>query len=626
MHNFEAKKREILDRVDILGVVTEHVSLKHRGKRWVGLCPFHSEKTPSFTVTPDLGLFKCFGCGKGGDVFSFVQYRENVPFIEAMQVLADRAGVDLVHAKGTGNGGPTRASLARVNDWALRFFRANLLDESTGRSAREYLASRQVSDETQKSFKLGLALDGYTSLCNAAKRGGIDQSLLLAADLVRQSEGGRVYDTFRSRLMFPIQDPTGRVIGFGGRTLTDDPAKYLNTRQNLLFDKGRNLYGVNLARDAISRKGQAVIVEGYTDCTAAHQAGFLETVATLGTALTESQVDMLRRYCDEVVLLFDSDDAGEQAAERALLVALPRCIKVRMARIPEGKDPSDYLAGAGREAFSDVLNRAIGALEFKWIQTRRRFSGDGSDAGRRDAVLDFLKVIAEAGKTKALDAIQRGLMVNQVAHLLQIDRREVDRLLTGLQRTSSVGRPEEIPGAVSRRHSLPTEEQAAWAHLLEVVLNEPGVLESVNDMPDVARIASQRDRRIAKNVMELAQQVGEFRLIDVLGRCSDPSDAERIEELARRGAAKGNYVTNLEVALERIRRASSDKEMELGKKKYTDAETEPASSDGVEGRFRTFVSGAREHRHFIPRGRRRDANSTGVDRDPADDLAKMEQP
>ncbi|GAG39517.1 unnamed protein product, partial [marine sediment metagenome] len=247
--DFELKKGEILSRVDIVDVVSESVALKQRGKRWVGLCPFHSEKTPSFTVTPDLGLFKCFGCGKGGDVFSFIQYRENVPFIEAMQILADRVGVDL-DRKGSGDpssGGPTRADLARINDWAVGFFRRNLLASETGRSAREYLRGRNVADATAESLKLGLATDSGASLLEAATRAGVHRSLLLAADLVREGDRGRAYDTFRHRLMFPIRDATGRTVGFGGRTLGDDRAKYINTRQNGLFDKGRNLYGIDLA-------------------------------------------------------------------------------------------------------------------------------------------------------------------------------------------------------------------------------------------------------------------------------------------------------------------------------------------------------------------------------------------
>ncbi len=554
MHDFESKKRQILGRVDLLDVVSEHVNLKRRGRRWVGLCPFHTEKTPSFTVTPELGLFKCFGCGKGGDIFSFVQSRENVSFMEALKILADRAGVELEHVQRGPSGEPNRAELAKVNAWAERFFRSCLLSDAIGRQAREYLQSRQVIEATAERFGIGLATDGGPGLREAAGRAGIDLNHLRAADFVRGDEGGRVYDTFRNRLMFPIRDATRRVIGFGGRTLTDDRAKYLNTRQTVLFDKGRGLYGIELARDTITARRRAIVVEGYTDCIAAHQAGFTETVATLGTALADAQVDLLRRYCDEIILLFDSDQAGEAAADRAIRVALPRCVAVRLARIPEGKDPSEFLSRAGSERFSDVLNRAVDALEFKWSQARARFDGDTSDAGRREAILDFLRVIAEAFRGGAVDAIRRGQLGLQVAHLLHMEVGEVNRLIGRLQ------------GKGARGGSRPTgtvpvnKEHAAWVTVLEVLLNEPALSEAVADLSKPQDIVDERDRRIIGIVRGLARESGEFGLADALARGEDGADAERIEELARRGAIRGNYARTLEVAVERIRRISADRD------------------------------------------------------------------
>ena len=234
MHSFESKKREILDRVDIVDVVSEHVSLKRRGRSWVGLCPFHNEKTPSFTVSSERGTFKCFGCGKGGDVFSFVQTRENVAFMDAFRILADRAGVELIQASGTAASGPSRSDLASVNAWGTKFFRARLRHETIGASARHYLDGRGISAESAERFCIGLAANGLPDLRSAAEQAGIDVKMLIAADLIRKSEDGRTYETFRDRLIFPIRDATKRVVGFGGRTLVDDRAKYLNTRQTSL--------------------------------------------------------------------------------------------------------------------------------------------------------------------------------------------------------------------------------------------------------------------------------------------------------------------------------------------------------------------------------------------------------
>jgi DNA primase len=604
LRDFEEKKRQILARVGILDVVSQHVAMKRRGQRWVGLCPFHAEKTPSFTVSPEHGTFKCFGCGKGGDVFSFVQLRENVPFPEAMRMLADQAGIVLDHGSGKdgGSGGPSRTDLAKINAWAAGHFRAQLLHESVGRSAREYVSRRNLSAATAERFGLGLAPDSPGSLSEAARRAGVDSPLLLAADLVRQSERGQYYDTFRNRLMFPIRDATGRVVGFGGRTLGDDPAKYINTRQTALFDKGRGLYGIDLARKSAVERGRAIIVEGYTDCLAAHQAGFTETVATLGTALTESQVELLRRYCEQIILLFDSDEAGDAAAERAIRTAVPRCVTVRLARIPEGKDPAEFLGHGSATEFSDLLNRSVEALEFKWHQTRRRFEGDASGTRRREAVLDFLRIVAEAVDAKAIDAIQRGLLVNQVAHLLRMDRIEVDRLLVHLSPRRGSGGAQAKGQAVGQlRRASRDAEQVAWTRVLEALLSEPGAGDSVDGLPDATRIADQRDRRIAMIVFELVPKPGGFCLADVLGRCGDAADAERVSELACRGAALRDHRATLRLALARTRRAGQESELEESKQRLLEAAGRGSSVLGGTDCREIVSDGVRQHTHFAPR-------------------------
>ena len=606
MRDFEQVKRQILDRISIQDVIAEHVTLKRRGVRWVGLCPFHSEKTPSFTVSPERGLFKCFGCGKGGDVFSFVQLRENVSFMEAMRQLADRAGIDFrdtAQRSPSAPGEASRTDLAKVNAWALQFFSKNLHAESVGGSAREYLRGRGFSDATIARFGLGLAAEGGPSLRSAAASAGFGDAMLVAADLLRKDEeSGRVYETFRSRLMFPIRDATGRVVGFGGRTLIDDKAKYLNTRQTALFDKGRNLYGIELAREAIASRRRAIIVEGYTDCMACHQAGFTEAVATLGTALTEAHVDLLRRFGEEIVLLFDSDAAGEAAADRAIALALPRCVKVRLGRIPDGKDPSDFLGRASAADFSDVLNRAVEALEFKWLKTHERFRIDSSDVRRREAVLDFVRVVGDAVNTSAVDAIQRGLLVNQIAHLLRIESGEVSRLMSGSRPSRGDQAAAENQGAVPRCSAAPRDaEQAVWTHLLEVLLNAPDLLGMVDPGADPTRIADPRDRRIATALFDAQRHEGALSLADVFARCHDPADAQRVTELVERGAARGNFEGTLRLALERLAETVRGGVAQAGKQRLLDAAAteNPSPEDSVAGR--TLNDAVSEHRHFAGR-------------------------
>lgn len=598
MRGFDSHKQSILDRVSLFDVVSEQVTLRRSGRRWVGLCPFHVEKTPSFTVNPELGFFKCFGCGKGGDLFSFVQFRENVPFIEALRMLADRAGVELEPPRTTDTPTVGRADLAKVNAWAERFFRRNLTDLPGGREVRDYVEQRGISPEMAERFSLGLATDGEPSLAAAAAKAGFAPAQLIEADLLRAGEDGGVYDTFRQRLMFPIHDAMGRVVGFGGRTLVDHRAKYLNTRQNTLFDKGRSLYAVDLARNAMVERQRAIIVEGYTDCIAAHQAGFAETVATLGTALTETHVDLLRRYTEEVIVLFDSDEAGEAAAERAIAVALPRCIRVRLARIPEGKDPCDYLAQHGSAGFSDILNAAADALEFKWLRTVSRF-GDGlSDKGRREAVGDFLRIVADAFQGGAVDVIHRGLMVNQVAHLLQMDPREVDRLVGGRRSRAGANRGGTLP-VMRGNEAVPTgEDQSAWTNALEVFLAEPGLAPEILKLPDGDAIVDERDRRIAGIVRSLIEQVGEFRLAEVLGRCREEADVHRVAELAARGAHRGNYEATLRVALERIRRVQEGRGTEAHKWRLLAG---GVTNEEATVELASIQEALRDRRHYAPR-------------------------
>lgn len=587
MHDFEGKKREILDRVGIVDVVAEHVTLRRNGRRLVGLCPFHVEKTPSFTVTPDMGLFKCFGCGRGGDAFSFVQLKENVSFAEAMRMLADRAGVELKF-HGESSDGVGRVEIAKVNEWAQRFFERQLHDPSLGASALAYAVGRGFTEESLRRFCVGLAVESSGALLSAARRAGHGEALLVAADLARTGERGDAYDTFRHRLIFPIRDATKRVIGFGGRTLADDKAKYLNTRQNALFDKGRCLYGVDLARDAMTQRGRAVLVEGYADCMACHQAGFEETVATLGTALTETQVDLVRRYCEEMILLFDSDAAGEAAADRAIKVALPRCVRVRLARIPEGKDPADFLAVAGGSAFHDVLNGSVDALEFKWLQTQTRYEGGTSDAHRRQAVVDFLGVVAEAFETTALDVVQRGLLVNQVAHLLRLRREEIDAALRRVRPGKPVFAPNAASPATAARAARPNARQLVWSRVLEVLLNEPGLIDEARSALNFEAAVDEAQRRVALTLVSLAEERGGFALADVLACCQNADESALVADLARRGSDRGNFGPTLRNAIDHLCRIDA-------------AQAESVASGMSDGMRPVDTEAIREHRHFAPR-------------------------
>ncbi len=373
---------EIRARVDLVDLVSAVVPLRRAGERWKGLCPFHQEKTPSFTVNPRLGIFYCFGCHAGGDAFEFLRRHDHLEFPEAVRVLAERAGVPLP-AERVPRGEPgAREALYRALEWAARRFEGWLWGPE-GARAREYLATRGIGEEAARRFRLGWAPPAWDALLGAARADGLAVEALLGAGLVvpRQTGPGH-YDRFRGRLVFPIADVQGRVIAFGGRALGGEEPKYLNSPETPLYQKGQTLYALHLAREPMAARRRALLVEGYVDCLMAHQAGFGETVAVLGTALTPHHLGLLRRYADEVLLFFDADRAGTEAARRAEELldqsaaphwwALDRRAptlarggpRLKVATLPPGHDPDTFLREAGAAAFEARCAEARSLLLF----------------------------------------------------------------------------------------------------------------------------------------------------------------------------------------------------------------------------------------------------------------------
>ncbi|MBN1344837.1 MAG: DNA primase [Phycisphaerae bacterium] len=578
----EAVTRQIQDSVDIVDYISSYVALKKRGREFVGLCPFHQEKTPSFSVSPSKRIFKCFGCGAGGDIFTFVQLREKVSFLEARQLLAERAGIPLdTVGNAGGKHGPDRSSLFQVNQWAHEQFRTWFKDPELGKTARSYVEGRKLDPAVVESFGLGFAPSSWDALQQAAAKMGIATDHLAGAGLVRPRNSGSGYrDTFYNRLMFPIRDPGGRFIGFGGRTLGEDRAKYLNTPETPVFDKGRNLYGLADARDAISERGRAIVVEGYTDCMVAHQFGFPETVATLGTAMTADHVRLLKRFTDNAYLVFDSDEAGSRAAERGLEVFLTQQLDVKLVQVPQGKDPCDFLLAQGGEAFETLLKNAASALEFSWRAVRQRFGGAESGPGRREAVEKFLNLLATSAVFGAVDAIQRGLVVNHLSKLLSIQPEELHRELARVGRRVSARGPESgqgedqaAPVRGTRSRSRDTE-QLAICEIIEVVINEPGFFDRVEGYLQVDRLEDPDLRAVASAVIEMAREFGEFSVSELIARLEEPRYARLVTDMQQAGEAKQNYEVTLEMACRRIDESRRESEF---------AEAAARLRDGAEG-------------------------------------------
>ena len=421
-------------------IVGEHIALRPAGREFVGLCPFHEDRRPSMYVSPQKQIFYCFVCAAGGDVFKFVENYHKMSKGEALRFLAQRYGIALPEYRSASpQANSQRDRIYEANVWAAQYFQKNLLG-SIGETARQYLTARGVNAATIERFKIGCAETQWTALAAAAAKKGISQETLLAVGLVKSRSDGSPYDVFRNRLMFPIIDLSDRVIAFGGRILptaasaqgTESPAggdqdgpKYLNSPETALFSKRETLYALNLARQPLIRKQMAVVVEGYMDVVGCHQAGVENVVATLGTAMTEQHIHMLRRFCNRVALVFDSDDAGRRAADRAIELLLRYPVDVRIAHVPDGKDPCDFCMAHGGEAFEKILAQARDSLEYAWEKMYAMFQASDSLAGKQRASEALMRLVAPAILNSTVDPIRRGLLQKNIADLVGISPDEV---------------------------------------------------------------------------------------------------------------------------------------------------------------------------------------------------------
>jgi DNA primase len=413
-----------VDRVrqaaDILEIVNAHTDLRQQGARWVGLCPFHEERTPSFSVNPAEKLYYCFGCEAGGDVFRFVQEKEGVEFPEAVELLAERYGVELEREQEDPKAEAARRHRERLRQLLERtagFYASYLWESKEAAKARDYLQGRGLDEEVLRDFGIGYAPSAWDQVLTRGQRAGFSVDELRAAGLVQRGRGGGVYDRFRERITFPVRDARGRVLGFGARAMrSEQGAKYVNSAEGELYRKSETLYGIDRARGAIAKAGKAIVVEGYTDVLALHQAGIEEGVGVMGTAITDDQVAMLSGQVDEVVLALDADRAGQEAMLRAQRKAAGRRMRIRVAAMPEGEDPAQMMAEErGAERFRALVEAALELPEF---QVGLVLDGAelSSPAERDRALAEVAPVLAEMGESASRDEL-----VRLVAERLDLD-------------------------------------------------------------------------------------------------------------------------------------------------------------------------------------------------------------
>ena len=469
---FESFKEQVRSTANIVEVISGYVPLKKRGQNFWGCCPFHGEKTPSFAVNPAKNMFYCFGCHEGGDIFKFIMKIESCDFKEALKLLAARYGIPVPERQKTAveiRREKQRERIYETNATACRFYQACLLKTPYGKGALAYLNGRGINQEIINSFSIGYALDSFTSLLSNLGRHGYKGEELLAAGLVAMGRQ-QLYDKFRNRVMIPIKDPKGKIVGFGGRVLDNSTPKYLNTAETEWFNKRRLLFAMDVAYKAIRTSRQAIVVEGYMDAISLHAAGISNVVASMGTAFAAEQAKLLQRIADEVVFCYDSDSAGRKASVRAVSIARTAGLKVRIAGVPEGKDPDEYVRRYGKEAFLKVVAEAREGIDFQIEETILQ-SDVSNLAGKVDAVSNILPFLLECKSE-----IEAAEHMRRVAQRLTIDEGLIVEEYRKATKRNGVKRESAyVPVPDVKKISI---KRQAEEQLLAVLLEEPYLAEN----------------------------------------------------------------------------------------------------------------------------------------------------
>jgi DNA primase len=517
----------IKDRIDIVDIVGQHVSLTRTGQNLKGLCPFHQEKSPSFTVSPSRQIFHCFGCGTGGNVFTFLIRLTGASFPETVRDLGRKVGIEVQEP--TADAGALASHSQRVeqvNHTAARWFHENLRDERVGAEAREYLAGREIQQSTIDRFGIGVAPTEWDGLLKALGKQGFTPKDMASAGLVIPRDNGTgFYDRFRGRVMLTITDLRKRVVGFGGRVLGEGMPKYLNSPDTPLFKKGQTLFALDVAREAIARTKTVIVVEGYFDAIALHQAGLTHTVATLGTALTPEHVQVLRRFASKVILLFDPDAAGVRAALRGLDLFVNSGLGVKVVTLPSGDDPDTYVRKAGPEAFARLEEQAPSLLDFA-LEHSLSTAEESTIEGRIRSVDEILRILQ-----KSEHPIEREERIRLVAERFGIDqRRLIDRYpaLRDKPRAGAVG-PQQVSPQVASQKEAPEERDLVYL-LLQGQLSAADLRKL---RPDA--FSSPACRRIIERALANLEQDGRVGIRKVLDSVvDDPECGSLATELSMR--------------------------------------------------------------------------------------------
>lgn len=479
--------QELKLRSDITEIASSYVNLKRHGRNMVGLCPFHGEKTPSFTIYTENGSFYCFGCGAGGDVITFIMKIENLDYVEAVKFLAQRAGMEMPENTYDDSLSKLRMRIYEANREAARFFHATLLSQR-GQSGLNYLRGRALSDRTIRHFGLGFADDDWNSLCNHLKNKGFSEYEIYSANLAfKRKNGNGIYDRFVNRVMFPIIDLRGNVIAFGGRIMTDEKPKYLNTSDTPVFKKSENLFSLNNAKSSGTRT--LILCEGYMDVIALNQAGFTNAVATLGTALTNEQAVLMKRYADEVIICYDADGAGQKATARAIDILRNAGLPIKILTVPSGKDPDEFIRSKGENgpaAFKLLIDKCGNDIEYRLMKLKENYNLNTTD-GKVAFLNEAVKIVATiespierdvfASKLCTELEIDKNAFLEQISKVKRRDRRANIKKETRQIQAELNGQSDKI----NREHYKKPRSSSAEEALLVYLINNPDYANSISE-------------------------------------------------------------------------------------------------------------------------------------------------
>lgn len=479
--------QELKLRNDITEIASSYVNLKRHGRNMVGLCPFHGEKTPSFNIYTENGSFYCFGCGAGGDVITFIMKIENLDYVEAVKFLAQRAGMEMPENTYDDSMSKLRMRIYEANREAARFFYSTLISPR-GQSGLNYLRGRALSDRTIRHFGLGFADDDWNSLCNHLKNKGFSEYEIYSANLAfKRKNGNGIYDRFVNRVMFPIIDLRGNVIAFGGRIMTDEKPKYLNTSDTPVFKKSENLFSLNNAKSSGTRT--LILCEGYMDVIALNQAGFTNAVATLGTALTNEQAVLMKRYADEVIICYDADGAGQKATARAIQILRNAGLPIKILTVPSGKDPDEFIRSKGENgpaAFKLLIDKCGNDVEYRLMKLRENYNLTTTD-GKVAFLNDAVKIVASIESP-----IERDVFASKLCAELEIDKNAFNDQIAKIKRR---GRRENIKketrqiqyelngqnDKINKEHYKKPRSSSAEEALLVYLINNPDYANSISE-------------------------------------------------------------------------------------------------------------------------------------------------